>query len=118
MAIDNQALSLHFERYGQVMNIRDTLDPFVKYVEYWDSRDAVAAFDAISDNSQFNDGYLIVEFSWDQFDRLSDRSKVPYVVQGIFSPFYLQDKFLYLFFNNYRTIGKWAIKDIIQCLIP
>ncbi len=41
-----------------------------KFVEYFDSRDCVAAFDAVSENKGFMDGSLDVEFVWDQFEQL------------------------------------------------
>ncbi len=41
-----------------------------KFVEYYDSRDCAAAFDAVSENGAFMDGKLEIEFVWDQFTSL------------------------------------------------
>lgn len=47
-------------------------------IEYYDSRDCEAAFDGVSENSNFMDGHLDVEFTWDEFERLIERERSDY----------------------------------------
>ena len=49
-----------------------------KVIEYYDSRDCEAAYDGVSENPNFVDGRLDVEFTWDVFERLIEREKSDY----------------------------------------
>jgi hypothetical protein len=47
-------------------------------IEYYDSRDCEAAYDGVSENPNFMDGQLDVEFAWDEFERLIERERSDY----------------------------------------
>ncbi|KAJ3049214.1 hypothetical protein HK097_009762 [Rhizophlyctis rosea] len=64
--LDNDHLKVFMSKFGDVKEVRDFKDAKRKFVEFFDSRDCVKAFDMLQQNNRYQGGTLEVFFIWDQ----------------------------------------------------
>ncbi|KAJ3027851.1 hypothetical protein HDV00_010798 [Rhizophlyctis rosea] len=65
-ALDNEHLRVFMSKFGDVKEVKDFKDAKRKFVEFFDSRACVKAFDSLQVNNKYQGGTLEAFFIWDQ----------------------------------------------------